>query len=136
MSASRRKARRLLLQALYQMQLAGHSAEDLQQQFAADSEAEGADLDYFSSLLGFIGDNTAALDINIADYGEIAAARLDPVEHAILWTAIAELREQADVPSKVVINEAIELAKAFGAEGGYKYINGVLDKAAADLRAV
>lgn len=132
---SRHKARRLLLQALYQMQLTGHAADELQQQFADDPEAEGADLGYFSSLLDSIGNTIEELDAHISVYGDIPADQLDPVEHAILWTALAELKEQADVPPKVVINEAVKLAKSFGAEGGYKFINGVLDKAAADLRA-
>jgi len=133
--ASRRRARRVLLQALYQMQIAGDSAEQLQEQFAVDPEATGADMEFFTALLAYVCNSQSNLDTNIAAYGEIPAEQLDPVEHAILWIAMAELLAQPDVPIKVVINEAIELAKTFGAEGGYRYINGVLDRAAADLRA-
>ena len=132
--SSRRRARRILMQALYQLQLAGDSTQQLLEQFTGTPEAEGADMDYFSALLERVGETHAELDNSIASYGDIPAAQLDPVEHAILWIAIIELLEKPDVPRKVVINEAIELAKTFGAEGGYRYINGLLDKAAADLR--
>jgi N utilization substance protein B len=131
---SRRGARRILLQALYQMQLGGHSAEELTAQFADDPEAAGADMDYFAGLLTLVADTHAELDKSIGRYGDIPAEQLDPIEHAILWIGIAELREGSDVPPKVAINEAIELAKTFGAEGGYRYVNGLLDKACADLR--
>jgi N utilization substance protein B len=132
---SRRQARRILLQALYQLQVGGHTAEQLLEQFVASPEAKRADIEYFTEVLEFVAENQTELDESIAAFGDMPAHRLDPVEHSILWVAIAELREQPDVPTKVVINEAIELAKAFGAEGGYRYINGLLDKAAATLRS-
>ena len=131
---SRRGARRILLQALYQMQLTGHSPEELATQFADDPAAANADMDYFSGLLNLVADSRAELDESIARYGEIPAEQLDPVERAILWIGMAELRDGSDVPPKVAINEAIELAKTFGAEGGFRYVNGLLDKASADLR--
>jgi transcription antitermination protein NusB len=131
---SRRGARRVLLQALYQMQLTGHSAEELAAQFAEDPAAAGADMEYFSGLLKLVADTHEELDKSIARYGDIPAEQLDPIEHAILWIGMAELRDGSDVPPKVVINEAIELAKAFGAEGGFRYVNGLLDRASADLR--
>jgi len=125
----------LLLQALYQLQLTGHSKDALLNQFVADPGFDGSDQEYFRRLLDRILDSTAELDGDIDVSGEISSAKLDPIEHAVLWIAIAEMRFQPDVPVKVVINEAIELAKEFGAEGGYRFVNGVLDKLAGKLRA-
>ena len=130
----RRNARRILLQALYQMQISGHSADDLADQFSARLESDGADGEYFSELLQTVTASLGELDSQIENFGDIPAAQLDPIEKAVLWIAFAELLHSADVPTKVVINEAVELTKTFGAEGGYKYVNGVVDKAAASLR--
>ena len=130
----RHGARRMLLQAFYQIQISGHSVEEVAEQFVDHPEAATADLKYFDQLLTTIAETRDQLDIDINGYGDIQVERLDPVEHAILWIALAELRGCDDVPPKVVINEAIELAKTFGAEGGYRYINGLLDKASAELR--
>ncbi len=130
----RHGARRMLLQAFYQMQISGHSVEEVAEQFVDHPEAATADLKYFDQLLTTIAETRDQLDIDINGFGDIQVERLDPVEHAILWIALAELRGRDDVPPKVVINEAIELAKTFGAEGGYRYINGLLDKASAELR--
>ena len=124
-------ARRLLLQALYQSQIAGHDLRELKQQYAEHVDYATVDSAYFLKLLGEIDGARAELDIDIGSYGDIVAEQLDPVEHAVLWIALAEFRFHPDVPPKVVINEAIELAKTFGAEGGHRYINGLLDKAAA-----
>ena len=124
----------MLLQAFYQMQVAGHSAEELAEQFVSHPEASTSDMEYFSQQLSVIAELREQLEADIASYGDIPAAQLDPVEHAILWVALAELRACNDIPPKVVINEAVELAKEFGAEGGYRYINGVLDKASSALR--
>ena len=129
----RNGARRILLQALYQIQMAGHDAAQLKTQFAERPEYAAADSAYFEQLLDEIEDARGQLDEAIGQYGDIPAAQLDPVEHAVLWIALAEFRFHTDVPPKVVMNEAIELAKIYGAEGGHKYVNGLLDKAAADL---
>ena len=112
----RRCSRRLLVQALYQLQLASHPVEELLEQFIAHPDFSRADRDYFELVLDQVMENMACLDADIAASGDIPGAQLDPVERAILWIAIAELRFQADVPAKVVINEAINLAKEFGAE--------------------
>lgn len=130
----RRNARRILLQALYQMQISGHSPEDLAGQFSGRLESNGADIEYFDELLKTVTASLPELDSQIESFGDIPAAQMDPVEKAVLWIAFAELSHSADVPTKVVINEAIELTKTYGAEGGYKYVNGVVDKAAASLR--
>ena len=125
-------ARRLLLQALYQSQLAGHDRQELAQQYSEHVDYAAVDSAYFLQLLAEVDGARAELDMDICLYGDIVAEQLDPVEHAILWIAFAEFRFHPDVPPKVVINEAIELAKGFGADGGHRYVNGLLDKAAAD----
>ncbi len=131
----RRCSRRLAMQALYQFQLSSHSHEELLEQFKLHPDYAVADCDYFQKLLELVMLNKTSLDEDIDMHGNISCAQLDPVEHAILWIATAELRCQEDVPVKVVLNEAIDLAKEFGAEGGYRFVNGVLDKLASQLRA-
>ena len=132
----RRCSRRLVMQALYQFQLSNHSHEELLEQFKLHPDYAVADCDYFQKLLELVMLNITSLDEDIDKHGNISCAQLDPVEHAILWIATAELRCQEDVPMKVVLNEAIDLAKEFGAEGGYRFVNGVLDKLAKSLRSV
>jgi len=127
-------ARRLVMQALYQMQMTDHALDILQRQFRNESEYAGCDADYFEALLADVDEHRAHLDTDIAEYGDIPPAQLDPVERAILWLALAEMRFHNDVPIPVVINEAVELAKVFGAEGGHRYVNGLLDKAGHKLR--
>lgn len=118
------------------MQLAGHDAEELARQFGAQEEFKAIDSEYFLKLLKEINASRDILDNDIHLFGDIATEQLDPVEHAVLWIALAELKNHPDVPPKVVINEAIELAKTFGAEGGHKYVNGLLDKAAVRFASV
>lgn len=130
----RRGARRLAVQALYQSQLAEHDLASLLEQFRADPGYASADGDYFEALLGDACRERDQLELDIAEFGHIPPAQLDPVEHAVLWVALAELRFQ-EVPGPVILNEAIELAKIFGSTGGHRYVNGLLDKACARLRA-
>jgi N utilization substance protein B len=120
----------MLLQALYQWQVAGNDLAELRNQFAAQPGYEGIDCDYFKEQLQRIVESVAVLDASIAMAADRPVERLDPVEHAVLWIALAELRERPDVPRKVVINEAVELAKEFGASDGHRYINAVLDAVA------
>ena len=130
----RHGARRLLVQAFYQSQLSGHDGSELLAQFADHPDIDKSDRAYFEELLGQIEGSRDTLDTHISEYGDIPAAQLDPVERAVLWIALAEFCFQPDVPAKVILNEAIELAKSYGAEGGYRYINGLLDKASMNLR--
>jgi N utilization substance protein B len=124
----RHGARRLLLQALYQLQLAAPEPAELSEQFRTHPDYARVDAKYFQVLLPKICAHRADLDAAIDAAGDISGEQLDPVERAILWVALAELEFQPDLPPKVIINEAIELAKEFGAEGGYRYVNAVLDK--------
>jgi transcription antitermination protein NusB len=134
LARARRAARKLLVQALYQLQMGGEPWQDIYRQYMADPESAGADADYFRELLMKIAAERDALDAILARYSDIAPLRLDPIEHWILWIALVELGERPDVPFRVAISEAVELAKRFGATDGHKFVNGVLDRAAAALR--
>jgi len=133
-SGSRHGARRLLLQALYQEQIAGHDVAELIEQFSAREEFSTIDEDYFCNVLRDILSRNAELDELIDGLLDRPIVQLDPVEHALLWIGVAELSSQADVQTNVIINEAVELAKEFGAQESFRYINAVLDKAAKSLR--
>ncbi|HEY5719162.1 MAG TPA: transcription antitermination factor NusB, partial [Gammaproteobacteria bacterium] len=116
MSRSRTGARRLAVQALYQWQLAGQAADEIEAQFRANPDTRDCDLDYFAELLrGVIGD-AAALDASLAPLLARPLEQVDPVERAILRVGAWELRERLEIPYRVVLNEAVELAKRFGAE--------------------
>ena len=136
MSATGRSgARQLAVQALYQLQISGHDLPELQSQFHDDPAWQRCEQAYFDALLSHVYAHRGELDSHIDRYGEIAAAHLDPVEHAVLWIGLTELQSHPDVPVPVVLDQAVELTKRFGAEGGHKFVNGLLDKAARDLRS-
>jgi transcription antitermination protein NusB len=131
---ARSLARRLAVQALYQLQINPRSWEDTQQQYVADPESERADLSYFRELLAAIAPNREALDSRLAGLCEIPPAELDPIEHAVLWLGLHELESCPELPYRVALAEAVQLAKQFGATDGHKFVNAVLDRAARDLR--
>ena len=132
---ARSAARRQLVQALYQWQLASQPWQDVYQQFAAQPEFGPVDAEYFREALMQIASGREALDAEMARHAEIAPAQLDPVEHAILFMGLWELMQRLDVPYRVVINESVELAKRFGATDGHKFVNAVLDRASRVHRA-
>lgn len=131
---ARSLARRLALQALYQIQINPRPWQDTHQQYAADPEGARADLDYFRELMLGIGPARDALDGLLARFGEITPAELDPIEHAALWLGVHELQARPELPFRVAIDEAVQLCKQFGATDGHKYVNAVLDRAAKELR--
>jgi transcription antitermination protein NusB len=131
---ARSLARRLALQALYQIQINPHPWADVQRQFAADPEAERVDLGYFRELLEGVEANREALDLRLTRLSEIAPHELDPIEHAILWLGLHELQYRAELPYRVALAEAVLLTKQFGATDGHKFVNAVLDRAAQELR--
>ncbi len=134
LSRSRRAARKLLAQALYQLQVGGHPWQDIYQQYVEEPEFGTADQAFFKELLMQIAIGRESLDELLARFCDIPPARLDPIEHGILWVAFYELQHRLDVPFRVAISEAVELAKRFGATDGHKFVNGVLDRAACELR--
>ena len=133
-AGGRHGARRLLVQALYQHQISGHTVDELREQFAARSEFESIDAEYFGDLLQCVLSDVAELDEIIAASADRPVEQLDPVEKSVLWLGLAELRFRSEIPTRVVLNEAVELAKQFGAADGHRYVNAVLDSAAATLR--
>jgi N utilization substance protein B len=131
---ARSLARRLALQALYQIQLNPRPWTETQQEFAADPEAERVDLDYFHALVAAIAPNREAMDARLALLCEIPPPELDPIEHAVLWLGLHELQACPELPYRVALAEAVQLTKQFGATDGYKFVNAVLDRAARELR--
>ncbi|MFT4993401.1 MAG: N utilization substance protein B [Paraglaciecola sp.] len=132
--AARRKARELAVQAVYSWQMTKNPLEQIELAMVTSNEMAKVDTEYFLELLRAVVKNTAELDKKIKPYLGRLPEELDPVEKAILRLATYELISRMDVPKKVVINEAIELAKSFGAEESHKFVNGVLDKAIKTLR--
>ncbi|MCC5854555.1 MAG: transcription antitermination factor NusB [Idiomarina sp.] len=133
--AARRKARRLAIQAVYSWQLTANSISDIEAEFLTDNDVSKVDVDYFRDLLRGVATNVNTLDTALAPFTDRPFAELDQIERAILRVAGYELKLRLDVPYKVVMNEAIELAKAFGADDSHRFVNGVLDKAVDSLRA-
>ena len=134
MKSARRRAREYALQGLYQWQVAGNTVADIRAHLAADAHFAKADGEYFAQLLA--GTIAACEDLKreIAPALDRTVEELSPVERGILLLAAWELKYAPEIPFRVVINEAIELAKDFGGTDGYKYVNGVLDKLAPRLR--
>ncbi len=133
--AQRRVARTLVMQAIYQWQLAGQSLHEIEAQFRVDNDFANVDGAYFSEALRSVVLNKSDLDDQFSPFLDRTIDELDPVELAILRLSTWELRSRLDVPYRVVINEGIELAKTFGATDGHKFVNGVLDKLAPRLRS-
>lgn len=132
--SGRRRSREFALQGLYQWQLAGTDAATIEQQMSAAKGFDKTDRAYFSALLAGAIRESQRLEHSLQPYLDRKCAELSPVERAILLIAAYELENQQDVPYRVVINEAVELAKSYGGTDGFKYVNGVLDKLAADKR--
>jgi N utilization substance protein B len=131
---ARSLARRLALQALYQIQINPVPWQDVQNQFAQDPEADRVDLDYFQALIQGIAPNREALDLRLAGFSEIPPHELDPIEHAVLWLGLHELMSHPELPYRVALDEAVQLTKQFGATDGHKFVNAVLDRAARESR--
>lgn len=130
----RRRARELALQGVYSWQMSGNAVEQVELALATSNDMKKVDMSFFQTLLRGVVKNAAELDEKIRPYLGRLPEELDPIEKAILRLATFELTHQIEVPYKVVINEAIELAKAFGAEESHKFVNGALDKAVRSLR--
>ena len=124
----RRKARELAVQAIYSWQISQNSVTDIEVNFIADNSKRRFDIEYFQLLLRGVTTNLSDIDDAISPYVDRPLDDIDHVEKAILRVAVFELKDCTDVPYRVVINEAIELAKSFAADDSHKFINGVLDK--------
>ena len=132
--AARSRARRRALQALYAWQVSGTAIPQVINQFQHEQDMEVADQEYFEALVKGVAEHKAALDQRLAAYLDRGIEQVDPIERAVLRIAAFELLHRIDVPFRVVLNEAIEIAKRFGSDHGHTYVNGVLDRAAAEWR--
>lgn len=132
--SARRRARELALQGLYQWLLAGEDAGVIDALMREQQDFDKADRAHFDALLHGCIEDATALDAVIGRHADRRTNQLSPIEHGVLLIGAYELKNCIDVPYRVAINEAVELAKAFGGTDGHKYVNGVLDKAAAELR--
>ena len=132
----RRRAREFALQGLYQWQLAGTPVETIEQQLAEASGFDKIDGDYFRILLRGAISSQADTEAAFRPHLDRPVNELSPIERGILLLSGFELKQQLDVPYRVVINEAVELAKSYGGTDGHKYVNGVLDKLAGEWRVV
>ena len=134
-TSARRRAREFVLQGLYQRQLSGNARDAIRAQVAEAAGFPKADEAYFDALWSGVTDDYDALVALIAPDLDRRAAQLSPIERAILVIGAWEFQHRPEIPCRVVINEAIELAKSYGGTDGHKLVNGVLDKLAATLRA-
>jgi N utilization substance protein B len=132
---ARSRARRRALQAVYAWQMSGQQIAQVIEQFRDEQDMEVADLDYFEDLVRGIDRHCAELDAELLKFLDREIAQVDPIERGVLRIAAYEMLHRPDVPYRVVINEAIETTKRFGADHGHTYVNGVLDKAAGTWRA-
>ena len=131
---ARRRARRSAMQALYQWQLARIDLKEIEDQFLVDQDMSKVDLEYFHELLHHIPAQLDEIDHILKDHVDRPVNEIDPVERAILRIGVFELERHLEIPYRVVLSEAVQLAKQFGALDGHKYVNGVLDKVAQTSR--
>jgi N utilization substance protein B len=135
--SARVRARRSVVQALYQWSMSGNDMRTVIREFELDrTELNRADIDYFREILKGIEQHQQDIETELQDLLDRPLAELDPVEKSILCLGMYELKHHPEIPWRVVLNEAIELAKMFGAEQSHKYVNGILDKAARQIRTV
>ena len=135
-AGARTRARELMVQALYQKQIAGHSTAELVAQFKDDPSYQRVDQEFFDELFPAISNDQSGLETRIDGLIDRPLEQLDPIELSILLIGVHELEHRIDIPYKVVINEGVNLARRFGAIDGHKYINACLDVAAQSLREI
>ena len=134
--ALRRRARHYALQALYQWQISRNALSDIETQFRSEYDFSKTDVEYFQTLLHEVPQHIGELERSFEPLLDRAVKDLNPIELTVLRMGAYELAHRIDIPYKVVINEAVALAKKFGATDSHKYVNGVMDKLAQQLRQV
>ena len=135
-AGARTRARELMVQALYQKQIAGHECAELISQFREDQAYQRVDQTFFDETFPAICRSQAELETTIEPLIDRPLEQLDPIELSILLIGVYELESRVDIPYRVVINECVNLAKRFGAVDSHKYINACLDAAAGSLRSI
>ncbi|HWM29705.1 MAG TPA: transcription antitermination factor NusB [Woeseiaceae bacterium] len=133
-SGPRSRARELIVQALYQMQIAHHDKQELLAQFHERPDYQRVDQPFFDESLSGILDARSSLEERAGEFLDRPLSQLDPVERGVLLLGLFELQTRAEIPYRVVINEAVNLTKRFGSVDGHKYVNAVLDRAAGRMR--
>ena len=133
LAKGRSNARKKATQALYQWDMSGNDLADIEAQFHEEQNMEKVDTDYFHKLLHEVPADVSALDKLIEKYSDRKESELDLIEQSILRLSSYELKNSIDVPYKVVISEAITLAKMFGSDKSHAFVNSILDKLAKDL---
>ncbi len=136
MSQAKTNARKCAVQALYQWQMSGDSLTRIETYFLEEERLKGAQKTYFTELFHGVPKQLDVIDAALAEFVDRPVEKIDPVERAILRIGTYELMYRLETPYKVIINEGVNLAKDFGAEGSHKYINGILDKVSHKQRAV
>ncbi|WAR46461.1 transcription antitermination factor NusB [Methylomonas rapida] len=136
MSQAKTNARKCAVQALYQWQMSGESLSRIETYFLEQEYLKGAQKTYFSELFHGVPKQLTEIDAALAEFVDRPVEKIDPVERAILRIGVYELINRLETPYKVIINEGVNLAKDFGAEGSHKYVNGILDKVSQKQRAV
>jgi N utilization substance protein B len=136
MSQARTNARRAAVQALYQWQMTGQNLSEIERQFLEEERLKDAQRSYFTELFHGVPKNLTQIDEILSEFVDRPVDSVDPVERAILRIGTYELLHRLDMPYRVVLNESINLAKDFGADGSHRYVNGILDKIALQQRAI
>ena len=134
LAKARGKARRLAMQALYQWQMTADDIDGIERQFIEENDMKNVDQEYFSELLLGVLQEISVIDTELDKHMPRSINSVDPVERAILRIAGYEFIKRSDVPYRVVLNEAVVLAKKFCAENSHTFVNAVLDKVARDIR--
>ena len=135
-TSDRSRARRYVIQALYEWQVSGNAPKEIEQQFLIEHQTRKFDRPYFHELLIGITEQVEELDAEISPLSDRPFKEVDLVEKGILRLGCFELKNRIDIPYRVVINESIELTKTFGAEEAHRFVNGTMDKLADNLRKV
>jgi N utilization substance protein B len=133
-SGSRHLARQAAVQALYQWDMTQQNRLEIEKSFLSDRKLAHSDLEYFQHLIGDIPKQITEIDAAAQPFLDREMGKVDPIERAILRLSVFELTHHHEIPYRVVINEAIELAKTFGSDNSYRFINGILDKMVATVR--
>lgn len=136
MSSAKTNARRCAVQALYQWQVSGESLSKIEMHFLEEERLKGAQKKYFSEIFHGVPKQLNLIDEALTEFVDRPVEKIDPVERAILRIGTYELINRLDTPYKVIINEGVNLAKFFGADGSHKYVNSILDKISQKKRAL
>ena len=136
MSQARTNARKAAVQALYQWQMTRQSIVEIERQFLEEERLKDAQKSYFTELFHGVPRNVDVIDKILSEFVDRPVDMIDPVERAILRIGVYEMVNRLDMPYRVILNESINLAKYFGADGSHKYVNGILDKVAQNKRTI